>query len=62
MKTINKYILYDSQNLVNIYVILHFGSTGKSTPRSMNKKLIFCEFVMVTIRFELNLFPQHYQF
>ena len=37
----------------HIYVILHFGSTGKSIPRSMKKKLIFCEFVMVTIGFEL---------
>ena len=37
---------------IYIYVIHHFGSTGKSTPRSMKKKLIFCEFVMVTIRFE----------
>ena len=36
-----------------MYVIRHFGSTGKSTPRSMKKNSYFCEFVMVTIRFEL---------
>ena len=52
-KTVNKNIYYDSQKLVYVYVILRFGSTGKSFPRSMKKNSYFVN--LSWLQLDLNL-------